>query len=212
VTSCPAATALRCTPRVREPPAPPGRGPVGVDLDTAAILNTSGSTGMPKGVVLSHRNRIVGAENVSTYLQNSPEDVMKLCARHRVTGLTCVPPLWIELVGLDAGRAGGQPALAGAHRVPSGRAERDEAQLRDEDQSDAGGGPASGWPGRAIDVASGGELDIALDTPIRPAQVSFAGPGKTMAEVRRAVAAGVTVELESALEARRLVEAANAWA
>jgi acyl-CoA synthetase (AMP-forming)/AMP-acid ligase II len=26
-----------------------------------------------------------------------PADVIRLCARHRVTGLTCVPPLWIQL-------------------------------------------------------------------------------------------------------------------
>lgn len=26
-------------------------------------------------------------------------DVVRLCARHRITGLTCVPPLWIQLVG-----------------------------------------------------------------------------------------------------------------
>jgi acyl-CoA ligase (AMP-forming) (exosortase A-associated) len=26
-----------------------------------------------------------------------PRDVVHLCARHRVTGLTCVPPLWIQL-------------------------------------------------------------------------------------------------------------------
>ena len=26
-----------------------------------------------------------------------PRDLVKLCARHRVTGLTCVPPLWIQL-------------------------------------------------------------------------------------------------------------------
>ena len=26
-----------------------------------------------------------------------PGDVIRLCARHRVTGLTCVPPLWIQL-------------------------------------------------------------------------------------------------------------------
>ena len=39
-----------------------------------------------------------------------------------------------------------------------------------------------------------------------PAQVSFAGPGKGSAELRQAVAAGVTVELESGNEARRLVE------
>ncbi len=28
-------------------------------------------------------------------------DVVRLCARHRVTGLTCVPPLWIQLVEQD---------------------------------------------------------------------------------------------------------------
>lgn len=27
-------------------------------------------------------------------------EVMKLCARHRVTGLTCVPPLWLQIVDL----------------------------------------------------------------------------------------------------------------
>ena len=29
-----------------------------------------------------------------------PRDVVALCARHRVTGLTCVPPLWIQITGL----------------------------------------------------------------------------------------------------------------
>jgi acyl-CoA ligase (AMP-forming) (exosortase A-associated) len=27
-----------------------------------------------------------------------PGDVVRLCAKHRITGLTCVPPLWIQLV------------------------------------------------------------------------------------------------------------------
>ena len=46
------------------------------DADMAAILYTSGSTGKPKGVVLSHRNMLVGAQSVSSYLSNTPEDVL----------------------------------------------------------------------------------------------------------------------------------------
>ena len=26
-----------------------------------------------------------------------PGDIVKLCAKHGVTGLTCVPPLWIQI-------------------------------------------------------------------------------------------------------------------
>ena len=62
----------------------------------------------------------------------------------------------------------------------------------------------------AIDVASAQEMGVALDTPLRPEQISFAGPGKTVPEIRQAVAAGVTLELESSLEARRVVDAGEA--
>lgn len=60
-----------------------------------------------------------------------------------------------------------------------------------------------------FDVASALELRAALDTPMPPQRVSFAGPGKTTAELRQAVAAGVTIELESEAEARRVAAAGD---
>jgi diaminopimelate decarboxylase len=57
-----------------------------------------------------------------------------------------------------------------------------------------------------LDVASAGEMAVALDAPIPAARVSFAGPGKTPAELTQAVAAGVTIELESETEAVRVTE------
>jgi diaminopimelate decarboxylase len=48
-----------------------------------------------------------------------------------------------------------------------------------------------------LDVASAGELRIALDAGMAPEHISFAGPGKTDAELQQAVAAGILVNLES---------------
>ena len=45
-----------------------------IDGDMVAIFYTSGSTGLPKGVVLSHRNMVAGATSVASYLGNTRED------------------------------------------------------------------------------------------------------------------------------------------
>ncbi len=59
----------------------------------------------------------------------------------------------------------------------------------------------------AFDVASASEMRTALDTPIRPANVSFAGPGKNEASIAQAVASGVIIEIESATEVARVIKA-----
>ncbi len=48
-----------------------------------------------------------------------------------------------------------------------------------------------------IDVASAGELKVALDAGASPKEVSFAGPGKRNVELRQAVASRVLINVES---------------
>lgn len=55
-----------------------------------------------------------------------------------------------------------------------------------------------------IDVASGGELKVALDAGTDPREISFAGPGKSRAELRQAVAAGILINIESFREVTEL--------
>lgn len=55
-----------------------------------------------------------------------------------------------------------------------------------------------------IDVASAGELRVALDTPTPPDRISFAGPGKGDAEIACAIASGCVINLESEHEMERV--------
>ena len=61
-----------------------------------------------------------------------------------------------------------------------------------------------------IDVASAGELKVALDAGAAPQEISFAGPGKRDLELRQALAAGVLVNLESMREVDVLSAASQA--
>ncbi len=55
-----------------------------------------------------------------------------------------------------------------------------------------------------LDVASGEELTMALNTGVAAQEISFAGPGKQRAELRQALAAGVLINVESLREIREL--------
>jgi diaminopimelate decarboxylase len=61
-----------------------------------------------------------------------------------------------------------------------------------------------------LDVASSGELKTALDTGLDPVHISFAGPGKTDAELAQAIAAGVSINVESGNEIDRAARIADA--
>ena len=60
-----------------------------------------------------------------------------------------------------------------------------------------------------IDVASGGELKVALATGTEPKNISFAGPGKSNAELKDAIEAGIIINMESEGEMERLTNIAH---
>src|SRR3546814_3717975 len=60
-----------------------------------------------------------------------------------------------------------------------------------------------------FDIASGGELDLALQAGVSPDRISFAGPGKRNEELEAAISVGVTVNLESEGEADRALALAE---
>src|SRR5574341_1897201 len=53
------------------PPASPG-----IDIDLCMLVYTSGSTGFPKGVMMTHQNVTAAATSITTYLENRPDDVI----------------------------------------------------------------------------------------------------------------------------------------
>jgi diaminopimelate decarboxylase len=57
-----------------------------------------------------------------------------------------------------------------------------------------------------LDVASGGELAVALDAGANPHCISFAGPAKSVDELAQAVATGILINVESLREIRVLSE------
>jgi diaminopimelate decarboxylase len=60
-----------------------------------------------------------------------------------------------------------------------------------------------------FDLASAGEMRVALDTKMSADNISFAGPGKRSAELRQAIAAGVTINVESVGELHRIADIAE---
>ncbi len=60
-----------------------------------------------------------------------------------------------------------------------------------------------------IDVASGGELRVALDAGMDPKEISFAGPGKQAAELGQAIASGVLINVESPTELATIARLAD---
>lgn len=57
-----------------------------------------------------------------------------------------------------------------------------------------------------FDLASAGEMKVALDSPMPAEHISFAGPGKRPLEIRQAIAAGVTINIESPHELETIAE------
>jgi len=60
-----------------------------------------------------------------------------------------------------------------------------------------------------LDVASVGELAVALDSGMNPASISFAGPGKTEHELSEAISRDIVINVESETEIGRIEKLAE---
>lgn len=67
---------MRFEDALAEPGAAPSPDAAGIELDLAMLIYTSGSTGFPKGVMMTHRNIVAAASSITTYLENTPEDII----------------------------------------------------------------------------------------------------------------------------------------
>jgi amino acid adenylation domain-containing protein len=47
-----------------------------IDIDIASLVYTSGTTGNPKGVVLTHQNMVSASTSITTYLENTADDII----------------------------------------------------------------------------------------------------------------------------------------
>src|SRR5438552_17250518 len=63
-----------------------------------------------------------------------------------------------------------------------------------------------------IDVASAGELRVALDAGANPLEISFAGPAKSAAGLYQSVASGILISAEAFREVELLADSSRTLA